>query len=142
MTFRSRNSANPEEFMSAFNSTNDTTSTGRWPVSVSQGGEDGDSLDRVHQARVTRVAACDMADDRRAAAQEELARLIEEEQHLLAELDVLGGSEHIDAIKKSQWLPYQPALQKGARMLWFVDGLLWTALSASIVSQLWRGFHA
>ncbi len=122
------------------------TGTGRppGPRLLEVGGEQDDSewLDREHQARVSRVADCDTADDRRTAAEVELGRLTEEEQELYAERNALGSYEHIDAITKSRWLPYQPALQKGARTLWFFDALLWTALCASIIWQLVRSYNA
>ena len=102
--------------------------------------DEADRLDREHQARVSSVADCDTAEDRRAAARVELGRLTEEEQELYAERNALGGSEHLEAIRKSRWLPYQHALQKGAGTMWFFDGLLWSALCAGIIGQLLRSY--
>ena len=99
-----------------------------------------DWLDREHQVRVSRVADCDTAEDRRDAAMVELGRLTEEEQELYAQRNALGGSEHLEAITKSRWLPYQQALQKGAGTVWFFDGLLWAALCAGIIGQLMRSY--
>jgi hypothetical protein len=70
----------------------------------------------------------------------ELGRLTEEEQELYAQRNALGSYEHVEAITKSRWLPYQQALLKGARTVWIFDGLLWTALCAGIIGQIMRSY--
>jgi hypothetical protein len=112
-----------------------------------QSGTSGDDLcerhylDREHQARVSKVANCDIADDRRAAAEVELGRLTEEEQELNEQRKSLGGDEYIEGITQSRWLPYQPALEKGAWTLWLCDGLLWGALCAGIIARLVESYN-
>lgn len=95
---------------------------------ASQSSDDGDWLDTDHHSRVTRVGACDSARARRHAAEAEIARLVEEEQILGAELRALGGNEHVDAIMQSGWFPYASSIFSSARLAWILDSVLWTAL--------------
>jgi hypothetical protein len=85
-------------------------------------------LDSEHHARLVRVEACDSARARKHAAEGEIARLVEEEQMLCAELHALGGDEHVDAIVHSGWFPYARPIVASARLALILDAVLWTAL--------------
>jgi len=105
-------------------------------VDDAQGPED--LLDREHQARVSRVANCDTAEGRKAAAEMEMGLLTEEGQYLAAQRDTLGSDEYVNAIHRSGWYPYLDALRNGAKLSWLLDMLLWAMLWGSIVWQLVR----
>ena len=93
---------------------------------------DDELLDTEHHGRVTRVTACDTARTRKRAAELEIARLVEEEQVLGAELRDLGDDEHVDAIMRSGWFPYTPQIISNARLAWILDAVFWTALWLSL----------
>lgn len=100
--------------------------------------DDGDWLDTEHHERVTRVSSCDSARSRKRAAEAEIARLVEEEQVLRAELQALGGDEHIEGIKRSGWFPYAGAVLSSARLAWILDAVFWTALWFSVWMVAYR----
>ena len=101
---------------------------------------DDDSLDIEHHERVTRVSACDSARTRKRAAAAEIARLVEEEQILQAQLKALGGDEHVDAIMRSGWFPYADPILSNARLAWILDAVLWTALWLGVWVLAYRTF--
>jgi len=112
--------------------------TARAGIQVTPESEDGDWLDRVHQELVSRVASCDTAAARKAAAEAEMGVLTEEEQELLAQREALGSDEHVDAIRRSGWYPYADPIRRAAKLLWFLDLVLWMGLFASLAWAAWR----
>lgn len=101
---------------------------------------DGNWLDTEHHSRVVRVAGCDSAHARKTAAEAEIARLVEDEQYLLAEREALGGDEHVDAIKRSGWFPYTRSIFLSARLAWVLDAILWSALWVGVWALMVRVF--
>lgn len=101
-----------------------------------------DQLDREHQARVARVAECDTAAARKAAAEDELAHLEEDEQELLSQRDRLGPDEHVDGIRRSGWYPYADSIRRAAKLFWALDLTLWLGLLGSLAVVAWRAFNA
>ena len=93
---------------------------------------DEDGLDREHQERFSEVAQCDTSDGRDSAARSDRGLLTEEIQYLLGERTAQGSDEHVDAIRRSGWFPYQREIGLAARLAWLLDMLFWTALWTSI----------
>jgi hypothetical protein len=102
--------------------------------------DENDCLDREHQRRFSRVASYDRAEDRRAAAEDEIGRTTEEIQELNAEQDDLGNDEHLAAIERSRWRPYRSAIRVGSRLAWMLDAGLWASLWFALWN-LWRSFY-
>ena len=101
-----------------------------------KGIDDGDWLDREHQARVSRVASCDSPEDRKTAAESEMGLLTEDMQYLFAERNAQGSDDYVNAIRRSGWFPYAGSLRSAANLAWLFDLVLWAALWVGVVWQL------